>query len=86
MSHASDEFVSLGAAVLTVSDTRTESNDTSGNYLHVKEIRVDCDFDALLLTCQPDGPTCHTKETSCFYRTVAEDGTMTLAGEGVATK
>ena len=33
MSHASDEFVSLGAAVLTVSDTRTELNDSSGNYL-----------------------------------------------------
>lgn len=33
MSHASDEFVSLGAAVLTVSDTRTETNDSSGNYL-----------------------------------------------------
>ncbi len=33
MSHASDTFVSLGAAVLTVSDTRTESDDTSGNYL-----------------------------------------------------
>jgi molybdenum cofactor biosynthesis protein B len=33
MSHASDTFVSLGGAVLTVSDTRTEANDTSGNYL-----------------------------------------------------
>ena len=31
--HESDDFVSLGAAVLTVSDTRTTENDTSGNYL-----------------------------------------------------
>lgn len=33
MGHASDEFVSLGAAVLTVSDSRTEANDSSGDYL-----------------------------------------------------
>jgi len=33
MGHASNEFVSLGSAVLTVSDTRTEENDTSGKYL-----------------------------------------------------
>ena len=33
MGHASDDFVSLGAAVLTVSDTRTEADDTSGKYL-----------------------------------------------------
>ena len=59
---------------------------TSGNYLHVEEIRVDCDQDALLLTCRADGPTCHTGETSCFYRTVDKDGKMTLAGDGVAAK
>jgi len=58
--------------------------DTSGNYLHVKEIRIDCDGDALLLKCEPDGPTCHTNETSCFYRTVTNDGTLALAGDGVA--
>jgi molybdenum cofactor biosynthesis protein B len=33
MGHSSDKFVPLGAAVLTVSDTRTEANDTSGSYL-----------------------------------------------------
>ncbi len=60
--------------------------ETSGNLLHVKEIRVDCDADALLLQCDPVGPTCHTGETSCFYRTVANDATLTLAGDGVATK
>ncbi len=58
--------------------------ETSGNVLHVKEIRVDCDCDALVLKCDPVGPTCHTNETSCFYRTVDADGTMTLAGDGVA--
>lgn len=58
--------------------------ETSGNVLHVREIRIDCDGDALLLQCDPVGPTCHTNETSCFYRTVDADGALTLAGDGVA--
>jgi len=58
--------------------------ETSGHFLHVKEIRVDCDGDALLLQCDPVGPTCHTNETSCFYRTVGRDGVVTHAGDGVA--
>jgi phosphoribosyl-AMP cyclohydrolase len=58
--------------------------ETSGNVLHVKEIRIDCDGDALLLKCDPVGPTCHTNETSCFYRTVQGDGDVALAGDGVA--
>jgi phosphoribosyl-AMP cyclohydrolase len=58
--------------------------ESSGHVLHVKEIRTDCDADALLLQCDPIGPTCHTNETSCFYRLVDSDGTITLAGDGVA--
>lgn len=58
--------------------------ETSGNVLHVKEIRVDCDGDALLLKCDPVGPTCHTNETSCFYRKADFDGAVTLSGDGVA--
>ena len=58
--------------------------ETSGNVLHVKEIRIDCDGDALVLQCDPVGPTCHTNETSCFYRLVNEDSTLSLAGDGVA--
>jgi len=60
--------------------------ETSGNVLRVREIRVDCDADALVLKCDPAGPTCHTNETSCFYRLVNSDGTVTLAGDGVATE
>ncbi|MBX3180855.1 MAG: phosphoribosyl-AMP cyclohydrolase [Candidatus Hydrogenedentes bacterium] len=59
--------------------------ETSGNVLHVKDIRIDCDGDALLLQCDPVGPTCHTNETSCFYRRVQEDEGVVLAGDGVAT-
>jgi len=43
---------------------------TSGNTLAVREIRKDCDEDALLLKVDPAGPACHTGERSCFYRTL----------------
>ena len=42
--------------------------ETSGNWLQVVAIRQDCDSDALLVLAEPDGPTCHTGERSCFYR------------------
>jgi phosphoribosyl-AMP cyclohydrolase len=60
--------------------------ESSGNFLEVKEVRTDCDADALVLKCSPIGPTCHTNETSCFYRLVGFDGNVTLSGDGVATE
>jgi phosphoribosyl-ATP pyrophosphohydrolase/phosphoribosyl-AMP cyclohydrolase len=39
---------------------------TSGSYLNVVSVEVDCDRDTVLLLCDPDGPTCHTGEESCF--------------------
>ncbi len=41
---------------------------TSGNYMHIVKVMVDCDGDALLYLAHPDGPACHTGEESCFYR------------------
>ncbi len=41
--------------------------EVSGNYLNLKEAWVDCDGDTILLKVQPDGPACHTGETSCFF-------------------
>jgi len=58
--------------------------ESSGHFLVVKEVRIDCDADALVLNCEPIGPTCHTDETSCFYRRVDFDGNVTLSGDGVA--
>lgn len=58
--------------------------ESSGNVLEVLEIRTDCDADALVLKCKPAGPTCHTNETSCFYRLIGDDGAITLSGDGVA--
>ena len=66
--------------------TLWRKGETSGNVLHVREIRIDCDGDALVLQCDPVGPTCHTNETSCFYRRVNEDTSLTLDGDGVAAK
>ncbi|HVU10923.1 MAG TPA: phosphoribosyl-AMP cyclohydrolase [Phototrophicaceae bacterium] len=45
---------------------------TSNNIQRVREIRVDCDADTLLVLVDPAGPACHTGETSCFYRTLEE--------------
>jgi phosphoribosyl-AMP cyclohydrolase len=44
--------------------------ETSGNRQLVREVRVDCDGDALLLLVDQEGAACHTGERSCFYRTV----------------
>jgi len=41
---------------------------TSGNILKVRDLRVDCDGDTLLLRVQPAGPACHTGARSCFFR------------------
>ncbi|MBN1231329.1 MAG: phosphoribosyl-AMP cyclohydrolase [Anaerolineales bacterium] len=45
-----------------------KKGETSGNFLDVKEVRVDCDGDAVLLMVNPRGPACHTGEISCFFR------------------
>jgi phosphoribosyl-AMP cyclohydrolase len=41
---------------------------TSGNTQRLRELRYDCDQDALLMLVDASGPACHTGETSCFYR------------------
>jgi phosphoribosyl-ATP pyrophosphohydrolase/phosphoribosyl-AMP cyclohydrolase len=41
---------------------------TSGNVQRVRQIRYDCDADALVALVDPEGPACHTGQRSCFYR------------------
>ena len=48
--------------------TLWHKGETSGNVQRVREIRVDCDADTLLLKVTPAGPACHTGAQSCFYR------------------
>ena len=43
-----------------------QKGETSGNFLKVVEIKVDCDSDSLLILAKPEGPTCHTGTESCF--------------------
>ncbi len=40
--------------------------ETSSNFLHVKNVLVDCDGDTILIYASPDGPTCHTGDDTCF--------------------
>jgi phosphoribosyl-AMP cyclohydrolase / phosphoribosyl-ATP pyrophosphohydrolase len=42
--------------------------ETSGNTLGLETIQIDCDSDALLIFAKPYGPTCHTGNTSCFFK------------------
>lgn len=40
--------------------------ETSKNYLHVIDIKTDCDFDTILIKAKPDGVVCHTGAETCF--------------------
>lgn len=45
---------------------RWRKGETSGNRLKVVSLTADCDSDAILLTADPEGPSCHLNTTSCF--------------------
>jgi phosphoribosyl-ATP pyrophosphohydrolase/phosphoribosyl-AMP cyclohydrolase len=58
---------------------------TSGNVQRLKQLRYDCDGDALVALVEPAGPACHTGERSCFYRDLegtADPGTDAAAVDG----
>ena len=46
--------------------------ETSGNYQHIVSITADCDYDALEVMVEPDGPACHLGTESCFENTLFE--------------
>jgi phosphoribosyl-AMP cyclohydrolase len=54
--------------------------ETSGNFLEVEEIRVDCDQDCLVIRVRlpAGGAACHTGERSCFYRKLSLSGPAEL--------
>ena len=47
-----------------------KKGETSGNVMYLRQLRYDCDGDALVALVDPAGPACHTGERSCFYREV----------------
>ena len=51
-----------------------KKGETSGNMLEVRDIRIDCDQDAVWVKAVPAGPTCHTGARSCFFRRVGVEG------------
>ncbi len=53
--------------------------EESGHTQRVREMRVDCDNDALLLVVDQNGPACHTGHRSCFYRDLAAGGETDVA-------
>jgi phosphoribosyl-AMP cyclohydrolase len=59
-----------------------KKGESSGHVLKVREVRVDCDVDAILLRVEPVGPgVCHEGYQSCFFRRMEDDGGATLIAE-----
>ncbi len=57
---------------------------TSGNVQRVKQLRFDCDGDALVALVEPVGPACHTGERSCFYRDLEGSADPAVDAPGVS--
>lgn len=49
--------------------------ESSGNHLHLVDMAVDCDADAILVQARPEGPTCHTGSTTCWGEPRSAHGT-----------
>ena len=82
---AFDATLSTGKATYYSRSRQTlwVKGETSGNVQLVKEIRIDCDDDTLLIKVeQLGGAACHTGHRSCFYKKV-ENGTIRIVGEPV---
>ncbi|HYH40087.1 MAG TPA: phosphoribosyl-AMP cyclohydrolase [Azospirillum sp.] len=52
--------------------------ETSGQTQHLREFRVDCDGDTLLLLVHQDGVACHTGRRACFFRAVRDGALVTV--------
>ena len=52
--------------------------DTSGHYQYLKEIRIDCDLDTILVKVDQIGAACHTGHRSCFYRACGEQNSKLI--------
>jgi phosphoribosyl-ATP pyrophosphohydrolase/phosphoribosyl-AMP cyclohydrolase len=61
-----------------------EKGESSGNFLDLKGLRVDCDADALIYLCAPHGPTCHTGQPSCFFNSLDSKAAGETSGEAAA--
>lgn len=51
-------------------DELWRKGETSGNFMRLRQLRYDCDGDAVVALVDPAGPACHTGQRTCFYREV----------------
>ena len=59
-----------------------KKGESSGHVLKVREVRVDCDADALLIRVEPVGPgVCHEGYRSCFFRKLDADGSTEIVSQ-----
>ncbi len=81
---ALDKTIDTGLATFFSRSRNTlwTKGETSGHFLKVVEILVDCDQDALVLAVEPHGPACHTGRTSCFYRRLENGALVPISSEG----
>ena len=57
--------------------------ETSGAVQHIIDITADCDYDALVIRVNKDGPACHTGAESCFFNSVYESGEQPFSVDGL---
>jgi phosphoribosyl-AMP cyclohydrolase / phosphoribosyl-ATP pyrophosphohydrolase len=61
-----------------------QKGETSGHYLHVSDLRLDCDGDAILVRARCEGPTCHRNLPSCFSDEAEPEQTLLPDPHGIA--
>lgn len=62
-----------------------QKGEESGNTQKVRQLRVDCDGDAIIALVEPAGPACHTGERTCFYRDLETgEAPAPMSGEALA--
>jgi len=66
-------------------DDLWHKGEISGNYMHVKSASIDCDGDTILLQVEPDGPACHTGNSTCFFTPLDKlpDFEPSIKGSGI---
>lgn len=65
--------------------TLWRKGETSGQTQHLKELRIDCDGDTVLLLVQQDGVACHTGRRNCFFRAVRDGDLVEIAAPVISS-